>query len=173
MTFKVEVSKEFQGLLDSTNKKGLIADVRKNFSRKGHTKIKQAIIQDMIKGISPVKGAGKFQKYSPSYKKEISNNKSRRMQSAKPTKQKSPVNLRLKGKLHKDLHSFFVGNALVIQFRNFLADIHNRQGAGKSKVIRRMLPTNKGESFNRRIETVIFDELKKAVDKVAKQFSRQ
>ena len=36
----------------------------------------------------------------------------------------------------------------MVGFSNFLADIHNRLGASKKKVIRRMLPTNKGETFN-------------------------
>lgn len=172
MTFKITTSRKFKNLISKTDK-GLVKATRKEFAKKGPTKIKQAIVQDMIKGISPVKGGGKWKKYSDGYKKEIRKNKSRRMRSASPTKAVTPINLRLTGQLHRSLKSFFKSKALVIQFKHFLADIHNRRGAGKSKVVRRMLPTKSGEQFNRRINTVIFDQLKKAVDTVAKKFSGQ
>ena len=162
MGFKVTVAPKFRKLL----KGGLVDETRKEFSKRGPVKVKQAIIQDMIKGISPVKGGGKYKKYSDSYKKAI---KAGYVGSKRPT----PVNLRVTGELHRSLTSFFKGRSLFIQFKSFLADIHNRQGAGKSKAVRRMLPTNEGEQFNRRINSVIFGELKKAVDKVAKRFSGQ
>lgn len=173
MTFKITLPPKTQRLLKSTRNKGLIKDVQNEFSKKGPVKIKQAIVQDLIKGISPVQGGGKYKKYSPTYKKEIRKGSSNTMRSARPTKSISPVNLRLTGTLHRSLKSFFKRNALIIQFKDFLADIHNRRGAGKSKVIRRLLPTEKGETFNRRINTVMIDQIKKAVDKVAKQFSGQ
>lgn len=170
MSFEIETSAEWKALMRANN---LTNKVRKEFARKGALKVKRAIIQDLNKGISPVKGKGKFPKYSPSYKKEIRKKNSKRMREANPTKAISPVNLRLTGGLHKSLRSFLQRNTLIIQFKNFLADIHNNQGAGKSKILRRLLPTKNGERFNRRIEGVLFDELKKAVDKVAKQFSGQ
>lgn len=172
MTFKLELSKSTERLLKSTRNKGMIKDVQKEFSKRGPVKIKQAIIQDMIKGISPVKGAGKYKKYSKGYIKEIRSGKSKRMREA-TLKSIRPVNLRLTGTLHRSLSSLFKRGALIIQFKNFLADIHNRRGAGKSKVIRRMLPTEKGEQFNRRINKVMVDQVKEAVNKVAKQFSGQ
>jgi len=232
MPFKITTPKKFQKLLDPANKEGLVAQTRKEFSRRGTKKVKQAIVQDMIKGISPVKGGGKWKKYSQSYKDVIQNkaayfmkngkivrvglstklrkglvssksteafrrrvNKKRKAsdenvqklitkynsnfhKESNPTKQISPVNLRHSGKLHKSLKVFTKGGFLsnfrmVTQFKNKLADIHNRLGAGKSKVIRRLLPTRRGERFNNRIEGVIFTELKKAADYVAKQFSGQ
>lgn len=174
MAFKIEIDRKLKRLLKSNANRGLVQDVRKQFDRqKSPAKIKRAIVQDVIKGISPVKKGGKWKKYSKGYKKEINKNKSKRMQAASPTKRLSPVNLRLTGKLHKSLTVFTKRKALIFQFKHFLADIHNRLGAGKSKVIRRLLPTNKGEQFNRKINTTIFDELKKAVDNVAKQFSRR
>ena len=200
MTFKISTSKQFKAL---TKKNGLTKKVMKEFSKRGPIKVKQAIVQDMIKGISPVKGGGKWKKYSELYKAQIRGealldengewvvfryiggkprkivvdskklDRNHLQEKASPTKKISPVNLRLSGELHRSLKAFTKRKALVIQFKHFLADIHNRLGAGKSKVVRRLLPTNKGEQFNRRINTVIFDELKKAVDKVAKQFSGQ
>lgn len=225
MTFKITTSKKFKAL---TKKEGLTKKVRKEFSKRGPVKVKQAIIQDMIKGISPVQGGGKWKKYSDSYKAVIKNTAAFRYingkirawsvddgvlssseltsfrasrqarrdnaankrankelikklnekyhDDASPTKSISPVNLRHTGGLHKSLvvrPSKLGGKALIIQFKSKLADIHNRLGAGKSKVIRRLLPTKNGETFNRKINTVLFNELKKAVDKVAKQFSGQ
>ncbi len=199
MPFKVTVPKKIQNLLTPNAREGLVSETRKEFSRRGTKKVKQAIVQDMIKGISPVKGGGKWKKYSPSYKdqirgkvrffrkggrvvaikakrgKRIENNVTK---TASPTKQISPVNLRLSGGLHRSLKVFTRGGFLtnfrmITQFKNKLADIHNRLGAGKSKVIRRLLPTRRGERFNNRIEGVIFTELKKAADYVAKQFSGQ
>jgi hypothetical protein len=39
--------------------------------------------------------------------------------------------------------------------------------------VRRILPTRSGERFNRRIEAVIFEQLQKATDIVAKKINRQ
>lgn len=173
MSFKVTIGRDTKRLLNTAQSQGLIKEVRKEFSKRGPIKIKQSIIQDMIKGISPVKGGGKYKKYSEGYKKEIRDRRSRKIKSASPTKSISPVNLRLSGALHKSLKSFTSGRFLVIQFKHFLADIHNRLGAGKSRVVRRLLPTENGEQFNRRINNVMLAELKKAVDSVAKRFSGQ
>lgn len=168
MTFKVNISPSMKRLLQSNQKKGLIDDVRKEFSKRGPIKVKQAIVQDMIKGISPVKGGGRWSKYSDSYKTSIKKGAYSRY-----SKKVTPINLRLSGALHKSLKVFLSGQLLFIEFNNFLADIHNRRGAGKSKIIRRLLPIKKGEQFNRKITTVIYDQLRKAVNVVAKQFSGQ
>lgn len=230
MPFKMKKSNKFQRAISKGND-GLIAQVRKRFSEKGAIKVKQAIVQDMIKGISPVKGFGKWKKYSDSYKEVIRGkaayrnvggkvirfsadepwgisdsefNSLRPNASAKrsrrtakdimkqkikdlnqdfrskmsPVKNISPVNLRLSGDLHRSLKSFtkggFLSNfRLVLQFKNKLADIHNRLGAGKSKVVRRLLPTKQGERFNNKIERVVLDQVKQAVNYVSKQFNRQ
>ena len=168
MAFKITVSRKFQRLLDGK----LAEDVRKEFAKRGPIKVKQAIVQDMIKGISPVKGGGKWTKYSESYAKEIRRGTSSRMRAA-GSKRVTPANLRLTGQLHTRLKVFMSRKALVMQFKDFLADIHNKLGAGKSKVIRRLLPTEQDEQFNRRINTVIFDQLNKAVNIIAKRFTGQ
>ncbi len=81
----------------------------------------------------------------------------------------SPVNLKVTGTLLRSIFSRAVGsNKLVIGFDNFLADIHNRQGAGKSKVVRRMLPTNKGETFSDSIFEAILARLNKIANRVFK-----
>lgn len=187
MAVKIELNKNLQRLLASTARKGYPEEVRKEFSKRGPTKVKQAIVQDMIKGISPVQGGGKYKKYSETYKQTISGVTTFRrfggkvvpfdgpdqefIRDSSPTKQLSPVNLRHSGELHKSLKSYLKNTALVIAFQHFLADIHNRRGAGKAKVVRRMLPTEAGEKFNRTITAVIISEVKKAVTIIAKQFS--
>lgn len=235
MGIKFTVSKSLKNLGITTDSKGQLSlgnirineEIRREFNKRGPVKAKQAVVQDITKGISPVQGGGKFQKYSDSYKEVIRDKAAYRTINGKvvrfsadpagisqkefrslrpsrdarrnykaardnlkqkvkdlnadfrakqnPKKQVSPVNLRLSGKM---INSFrvFSNNAfnqsykLIFEFRNFLADIHNRLGAGKSRVVRRMLPTNRGERFNRRISSTIVVELNKAVDTTLKKF---
>jgi hypothetical protein len=212
MPIEIKFNKSVQNLLNKTSKAGLIPKVRFEFNKKGPVKVKQAIIQDIIIGTSPVKGKGKWKRYSKSYKEQIegksafrSNGKGgvkkystvglsgkakKDMQKTidklnkdfknkqKPTKRISPVNLRLSGGLHRSLFSKTTGGVtsaykLIIGFADKLADIHNRQGAGKSKVKRRLLPTKSGEQFNRRITSTMLTELKKAAAKVVNQLNGQ
>jgi hypothetical protein len=186
---------DLQKLLDTARSDGLIPKIRKEFSKKGLTPIKRAIVQDMIIGISPVNGVGKWVKYSQSYKDVIDGKATfRKGKSGKtlvtnkkdeeffrrssPTKLKSPVNLRHSGGLHKSLFTRTYGGVkarfrLIIGFEHFLALIHNNQGAGKPKVIRRMLPTEKGEKFNKTITKAILKQLDNAASTIAKQFNRR
>lgn len=213
MPITINVSNDLRNLLNVANNKNLVSQVRQNFSQTGPTTIKRAILKDMIIGISPVKGVGKWVKYSDSYKDVIKgvaafrkvgnrtfairsddaglSSKARRGRRDKisdlnaefianqsPKKQISPVNLRLSGELHKAIKAYTRGGfgnnfRLVVEIEHFLADIHNKQGAGKSKVVRRILPTESGEEFNREITQAIIDELKKSVEKIAKKFSGQ
>ena len=115
-------------------------------------------VRDSIKrGVSPVKGFGRFQQYSESYKAHI--------KKKKPNgKRIRPINLTLTGALMRSLFVKVLKNSVVIGFDNKLANIHNKEGAGKSKVIRRMLPTNKGEKFSRSITI----RLSEALTKVAR-----
>ncbi len=148
-----------------------IKGVQKEFSRSSLKKIKIAIIdRTILRGISPVKGEGKFQKYSTSYKESI------RAGRLPVPKNISPVNLKLSFTM---LESFFIKfkfgkkARIVMGFDDFLADIHNRLGAGKSKVIRRMLPNRTGEEFNRSITSTILREFRKAVKKVVAKANRR
>jgi hypothetical protein len=170
MTIEIKTSKKLEKLLASSKRKGIIQDIRDEVEKqRTPTKFKREIIRDMNAGISPVQKAGKGKKYSPSYKKAIGTPSLQKK--AVSTKSISPVNLRLSGALHKSLKVFTKGNALIVQFNHFLADIHNRLGASKKKVVRRLLPTKQGERFNRNLEGFLFSEIKKAADKVAKQFT--
>lgn len=146
------------------------------------------IVKTIESGSSPVKGKGRFKKYSDSYKDQIrgkaeffkdKQGRTRRIEVDQKdrevvsflkakfgNKKISPVNLKLSGKLLKSYFSKLRGfkNQLIIGFDNELADIHNNKGAGKSKVVRRMLP-NDGERFNARINRKIKNALAKTFPK--------
>ena len=171
----------------------LIPEVRKHFRSNAITPIRQSVLRDVTKGISPVKGFGKFKKYSQSYKDVISGKGMFRkiggktifiegvrdetiLSAASPSKKKSPVTLRLTGQLHNALKLFTGGGfterfRLYFDWKDFLADIHNRRGAGKSKTVRRMLPTKSGEEFNKEINDTILEQLQKAAAAVVKRFT--
>jgi hypothetical protein len=153
----------------------LVPEVRKEFRKIGPKEIRKAILRDVGKGISPVEGANKFKKYSTSYKKEINKGTSNRMQAASPKKRRSPVTLRLTGQLWNSLKLYTTGGfretfKLNFDWQDFLADIHNRQGAA-GRVIRRILPTRSKEEFNEKINQTILDRLNRAAKAVAKRFS--
>jgi len=178
MAFKVSITKETRKLLDTASANGYVPTVRKEFCKRGPVKMKQAIFQDIIRGISPVKGGGKWKQYSKSYKKAIRRQASNQILAASPTKRISPVNLRLTGQMLSTSFSKCVGGflrrwRLEIGFKDFLANVHNNLGAGKSKVIRRLLPDRPGEKFNKKITNTLLQEMQKSADKVAKDFSRQ
>lgn len=88
-------------------------------------------------GNSPVEGNGRFVKYSEGYKKAIKDGRYRRIS---PGKTITPVNLYLSGKMIKSLKSAKTQSGFSIYFDHYLAEIHNEKGAGKSKVIRRIMP---------------------------------
>jgi len=123
--------------------------------------LEKAIVKDSIlKGKSPVRGK-RFVKYSDSYKDQI-----KRYLKAFG-KRVSPVNMKLSGQM---LSTFTVKvlktGKFIVEFKDKLADIHNSKGAGKSKVIRRLLPTNDGEKFNLKITAQINKALDKALRKI-------
>ena len=121
------------------------------------------IRESIAKGLSPVKGQGRFEKYSQSYIKQI---KAGRFN--KESKKTRPVNLTLSGSLMKSLFTKPIRNGLLIGFDNKLAEIHNKLGAGKSKTIRRMLPTNQGEEFTRSITLRMREVVRKVVNRIIK-----
>lgn len=132
--------------------------------------IKTSIRDFIEKGISPVKqrtakikntgGKNRFVKYSTGYadafgKGELSN------------KKKRPINLKVTGKLLNSLKTRLSKNGLTIFFSDEKAKYHNDQGAGRSKVIRRILPRD-GEQWAVEIEKQITKSLSKAIKKVTK-----
>lgn len=124
--------------------------------------LKREIVQSINKGISPVKGGGRFSRYSDSYRESITDGRFSRF-----SKTRSPVNLRLSGRLLNSIFSSSGRGTITIGFDNELADIHTNKGAGKSRTIRKMLPQN-NESFTRSITLRLGEVLRR----VARQIFR-
>ncbi len=146
--------------------KMLASKIKRQFNRGVSRELPDLIREDILAGVSPVKGFGRFKKYSESYRDQINKGKF-------TGKRKSPVNMKLTGEMLKSLIGRVSRGDVVIKFRNELADIHNRQGAGKPKVVRRLLPTNSGEEFNRKISQKIEDFLIKVVNNNVNQANRR
>lgn len=119
-------------------------------------KIKKAIISDMNKGISPVKGH-RWVKYSDSYAEAIQKGRYSRFR-----KRVFPVNLKLSGKLQKSLDIDFRLGFLVIEFKDEKAEYHDK---GTDKLPQRKILPNKNEQFNDKIQNVIDSSINKLVKK--------
>lgn len=129
--------------------------------------LKKEVIDSMSKGLSPVKGGGgqsggksRYQEYSDLYKEQIKKQKGKFKDHGKRIR---PVNLKLTGGLHESVRSRAIKFGVVIWFESELAKYHDKLGAGKSKVIRKMLPSESGQEFSRVIHKGILERLKQAI----------
>lgn len=124
------------------------------------------IRQRIEAGFSPVEfggeknlntGGGKrFIGYSESYSEQIENG-------WLPYEKKlRPVNMTLSDQMLDSLYSRIVRNGVEIGFTDEKAEYHNTEGAGKSKVIRRLLP-KAGERFTPEIQNMIVDIIEKHI----------
>ena len=144
-----------------TSISNLTKRVRKAFNREIADGVlgKQIIesIRELIqKGISPVEGYGRFQRYSQSYRTAI---KERRV----PPKTKvSPVNLTKSGAMLKSLVALDKGGKLILQFENEVASYH--QKGTRYLPIRKLFPTG-NERFSNRVTQKIKLALRRAVRK--------
>ena len=158
MTTKVDLNIDLKKI-----RKAVIKSARAKMSKV----LQKSIVElNIKKGISPVRGKWKFEAYSPSYKSAINSGRFANKKSVRP------VNLMLDGDL---LDSFYVdasADGFTIGFDNDLADIHNRLGAGKIKTVRRMLPTNHDEKFNRSIMKIVEMELNIIINEVLRRRPR-
>ena len=111
---------------------------------KGAPLMKQEVDESIARGVSPVKGQGRFKDYSKSYKEQI-----RKGRFSKHQKRLRPVNLKLTGKMRKSLKARVTATGIVLFYSSPIAKYHNKLGAGKSKTIRRLLPVEQGEEFSR------------------------
>ena len=150
MAFKFKASVKSEGM------KKAIEKYKNEFIEQTSGELKGLILNEIENGRSPVGGFGRFVKYSDSYLRQIKKG----LFDKKPR----PVNLTLSGQLLSTLKITPKKSDIEITFTDELFDVHNKQGAGKSKVIRRMLPTNKGEQFSRSI-TLRFREIASQVAK--------
>lgn len=132
----------------------MIPDIVRSFQKSAPPLVKEQVVKEIKAGKSPVEGQGRFQKYSDSYDAAI-----RSGQYKQYGKRSRPVNLFLSGKLIGSYTSRSTPGGITVGFKHKLFDIHNRQGAGKSHVVRRMLPTENGEIFSRTITQKIMKML--------------
>ena len=141
--------------------------VKKEWVKESKDILKGEIIKAMSTGRSPVKGEGRYDKYSPSYLKRIKEKKI-------PGKKARPVNLKVTGKLHRSIRVRETLRGMTVFFTSRLAKIHSELGAGKSKVIRKIFP-KKGtaEEFSRvitrKLRKILRDKSKKLLPKLTRR----
>lgn len=115
-------------------------------------------IQDIIKkGLSPVDGVGRFERYSDSYRSAIKKN----VYGA--NKRPSPVSMFLSGEMLGSLRLVTKNRKLYVEFEDKKAFWH-QYGKGNLPV-RKLLPTRMFDRFNKRINQIILKALKVAVAK--------
>ena len=105
------------------------------------------LLQDIIKkGISPVDGEGRFEKYSESYREAI-------RRGDYPSKKVSPVNMYLSGDMLGSLRFKKVAGKLYVEFGDKKAAYHQYGQGNMPK--RKLLPTGLFDKFNKRISSVL------------------
>lgn len=126
-----------------------------------------AIRRSIEKGVSPVQGGGRFKRYSDSYRKAIKND----YESVKEKHGKqSPVDMTLTGDMLKSLDIVDSKPGTVrLEFDDPKAYYHNNSGAGKSRVIRRLLPDREGEKFSRSVQLTVLGIFQGIISKVTKK----
>ena len=126
--------------------------------------LKEELNDHMDRGVSPVEGGGggtsgspRYEKYSPSYQKQIKDG-------VHGSKKVRPVNLKLTGKMRNSLRFDKLQYGIRIKYTDEKFEIHNFLGAGKSHVIRPILPLG-NQRFTRKIEQRLFKAFKNAFKK--------
>jgi len=126
----------------------------------------QEILNFISKGISPVSNQRKYQKYSDSYKTAIKKGY------VDGKKKRSPVDLKQSGDLHDSLETSITNRGVKFEFKDEKAKYHDIEGAGKKKVIRRLLP-NTGNRENENFNNRLLDIIKKVFEKQLERINRQ
>lgn len=144
----------------------LFPTIQSRFSSEVGRPLLEAILDVTSKGLSSVRGVGRFQGYSDSYREAILGGKFSKFE-----KYVRPVSLKLSGAMLASGTASEASKGKVrITFSDFKADIHNRRGAGKSKVVRHFLPTNSGETFTQAVLGKVTDALGRIIsDEADKQ----
>jgi len=143
----------------------LTDDVRKKFTQELETgevgrELITAILNLISKGISPVEGANRFQRYSQSYRDAI------KKKYIKDKIKVSPVTMKKTGEMQDSLKFVIKGRSTFLQFDDKKAYWHNE---GKGNLPKRKLLPNKGsEKFTPRILSKIVKALRKATRKTKK-----
>lgn len=130
---------------------GYLKRTRKRFGKRVKKDIKRTITKEIKSGKSPVQGQ-KFEPYSKNYAQRTGKNRRK-------------VDMTLTGKMLRSLKAKLRKDGVVsLFFTDKKAKYHNEEGAGKSKVIRRLLPLE-GEVFKRKI----MDHFRNILRKVARK----
>lgn len=133
--------------------------ISKRFTNELKGEIKELITDSIQQGLSPVgkgggsgKGKGRYKQYSVNYAKW----------KGVP---REAVDMTLTGQMLKSLRvkQNKIGQVIIFFSRSKPALYHDRLGAGRGKVLRRLLPSRKGETFTQSINKTIFNILLKAV----------
>ncbi len=124
-----------------------------NWANKEGPYLKKEVIDSMSKGLSPVKGGGgqsggksRYQEYSDVYKMQIKKQNGKFKDYGKRVR---PVNLKLTGKMHESIKSRPIKFGVLVWFESEIAKYHDKLGAGKSKVTRKMLPSERSAGMVR------------------------
>lgn len=161
------VKDDFKKVFNNIEK--VAKNIQKSYAKKGPKILEKAILKSMDEGKSPVRGKT-WATYSESYKKAI-----RAGRYAQFGKNITPVNLELSGVMKDSLDVTTTrtgeGFAMEAEFTDEVAKFHNDLGAGQSKTIRRLLPTNIGEKFNLKISKKLDNLFEKIVSKETKKFN--
>ena len=125
----------------------------KNISKAEKSEIETEIIATILSGQSPVEGK-KFKPYSRDYAKRFKNG------------ERLPVDMNQTGKMLDSLKVSQIRGktGISIEFDSQIAIYHDRTGAGRSRVIRRLLPRTR-EKFIGSIQKVINAFFKRNVRK--------
>ena len=142
---------------DIDNKLKIVSNV---FANNNKNRVRNNVVRLMEKGISPVKGK-EWDDYSDSYNTKIDRDPSLKALG----KKKKPVNLKVTGELHDSIDAENVKGKLVIETTDKLAIIHDSEGAGKKKVIRRIVPRG-NEQWHDSILRPLKKDLKTLVKKI-------
>lgn len=128
------------------NLRKLFPAIADGFGEQATKELPGIVVKEIEGGKSPVEGLGRYEGYSPSYTKAIG-----KKLGAQFGKRARPVNLKLTGKMLGTVNAKTVRGGTVLGFKDPKAVYHDQDGAGKSKALRRMLPTRSGETFSRTI----------------------
>ena len=145
--------------------------------------IAQIIVNQIKKGISPVEGQGKYQKYSKSYVDAILGKtfffkKNGKVIAAKGQiaedfslrnvygKRRSPVSLFLSGDMLRSISISKIASGIRIAFKDKKAEYHNK---GSNKLPRRAMLPQEGEEFSRLIQSKITKSARDAIRKLTRR----
>lgn len=128
------------------------------FNREAADKLGAEIDGAIGKGVSPVRGQGRFQNYKESYQDAI---KAGYQGGGKRVR---PVNLMVTGKLRNSQNTKITNMKVIVTYTDEKAAYHNE---GNGKMPRRaILPTKPGEEFSPAITKFLKGLAKKSIDAV-------